>query len=137
MYAKEKGVKIFIEAINRYEINTMNTAGDVVDLIDEYELTNTFVHLDTFHMNIEEVNIAKAIELCGDKLGYIHFADSNRSYPGAGHIDFSKVIKALHHINYKGCISVECLPLPDRLHAAQNALYNSKQFIRRFNNSIV
>ena len=128
-YAKKQGVKIFVEGINRYEINSMNTAADIVDWIDRYGLENTYAHLDTFHMNIEERDIAAAIKYCGDKLGYIHFADSNRHYPGNGHLDFEKVMKALDAVRYKGVISVECLPLPDRNSAAECALKNVRSMM--------
>jgi len=120
--AKKKNVKLHIEAINRYEINTCNTAEETLGLINDYHLDNVYVHLDTFHMNIEEVDIAKAILLCKDKLGYIHFADSNRLYPGAGHLNFNEIMDALEKIKYKGYISVECLPFPTGREAAEKAI---------------
>lgn len=120
--AADKNVKILIEAINRYEIDTCNTAKETLAFIEDYALCNVYVHLDTFHMNIEEADMQKAILDCGDKLGYIHFADSNRLYPGAGHIDFKAIINALDKIRYKGYVSVECLPHPDGLTAAKNAI---------------
>ena len=82
----------------------------------------TKIHMDTFHMNIEEVSICKAITKYKDFLGYFHIADSNRMYPGCGHIDFIKIKDALLSINYKGFIVLECLPIPDGQTAAQNAL---------------
>ena len=129
VYAKQKGVKVVVEAINRYEINSMNTGADVVDWANQYGLDNTYVHLDTFHMNIEEEDIAKTIEYCGEKLGYVHFADSNRHYPGAGHIDFKKVMEALNRVQYQGVISIECLPLPDRESAASFAIKNVQEMM--------
>ena len=95
-----------------------NTAEETLAFINTYGLSNTYVHLDTFHMNIEEADMAKSIRSCGDKLGYIHFADSNRLYPGAGHIDFAPVMKALAETAYAGSLSVECIPLPDSRTAA-------------------
>ncbi len=126
-YAKERGVRVFIEAINRYEINTMNTAEEICELIERYNLINTYVHLDTFHMNIEESDMEKAIKLSGKRLGYIHLADSNRRYPGAGHINFKKIAAALDSIGYDGYLSVECLPLPDSSQAAKNAVQYLKK----------
>lgn len=64
-------------------------------------------------MNIEDSNISKSILDCGGLLGYVHIADSNRHYAGAGHIDFKEVISSLRAIGYNGYISAECLPLPD------------------------
>lgn len=130
-YAEQRSVKLFIEGINRYEINSLNNARDILHFINRYSLDNVFVHLDTFHMNIEEVDISKAIILCGDKLGYVHFADSNRRYPGEGHIDFIKVLKALKKIDYKGYFSIECLPLPTHEKAARKAKENLIKMMNR------
>ncbi len=121
LYAKQRNVRVFIEGINRYEINSFNSASEILNFIGKYSLDNTLVHLDTFHMNIEEDDIEKAIILCKDKLGYMHFADSNRKFPGQGHIDFKKILKALEKIDYDGYLSVECLPLPTHEEAAKSA----------------
>lgn len=128
-YAKEKNVRVMIEAINRYEINSLNTAKETIDFIKENQLINTYVHLDTFHMNIEEADISEAIESCGSMLGYLHVADSNRCFPGAGHIDFFSIFQALQNIKYNNYVSVECLPVPERLNAAKIALENIKKYI--------
>ena len=111
--AEQENVKIYLEAINRYENNYLNTAYEMLEYIEPLDSEKLLVHLDTFHMNIEESDMAKAILLCGDRLGHIHLADNNRKYVGAGSIDFSKVINAAESIGYKGFLSLECLPLPD------------------------
>ena len=118
LYAQDKGQKILLEVINRYETNVFNTAEETLGYIDRFSLPNTYVHMDTFHMNIEEPDMAQSIRLCGDKLGYIHFADSNRHYPGAGHTDFAPIMKALADVGYKGSLSLEYIPLPDSRTAA-------------------
>ncbi len=112
-YAETKNVQIVFEAINRYENNYLNNADETLDFINKYSLPNTKILLDTFHMNIEDANMAKAIENCGSMLGYMHFADSNRYYVGGGHIDYREIVTALRNIGYDGYISAECLPLPD------------------------
>jgi 5-keto-L-gluconate epimerase len=76
-----------LEAINRYETNCLNTADQTLELIKKTGNRSIKVHLDTFHMNIEETNIAESIIRCGASLGHMLFADSNRHYPGAEHID--------------------------------------------------
>jgi sugar phosphate isomerase/epimerase len=121
-YAEQKGVKIFIEVINRYETNLFNTAKELVDFLDKQKLTNCFVHLDTFHMNIEESDMCEAIRLSADRLGYFHLADNTRWYPGHGMLDFKKIISTLEDVNYNGYLSVECLPNPDGETAASLAL---------------
>lgn len=129
LYGLDRNVKVFIEAINRYEVNYLNTGKEIVSFIEKYELPNTFVHLDTFHMNIEEENISDTIKYCSNKLGYIHFADSNRKYPGAGHLDFLSIITALKAINYNGYVSIECLPKPTGEEAAKLAIQKIKSII--------
>ena len=78
--------------------------------------------MDSFHMNIEEVDIFIAITKYGKLLGYFHIADSNRMYPGAGHIDFLKLRDSLLDIDYEGFIVLECLPIPDGQTAAVKAI---------------
>jgi sugar phosphate isomerase/epimerase len=120
-YALGKEVRIFIEAINRYEVNYLNTGIEILDFIKKYKIPNTFIHLDTFHMNIEEKSITDTIKQCADKLRYVHFADSNRKYPGAGHLDFLNILRTLKDINYEGYITIECLPKPTGEEAAKFA----------------
>ncbi|HWQ80219.1 MAG TPA: sugar phosphate isomerase/epimerase family protein [Anaerovoracaceae bacterium] len=112
-YAQARNVGIVFEAINRYENNYLNTAHETAAFIREYELPNTKILLDTFHMNIEDADIPEAILACGDLLGYVHVADSNRRFAGAGHIDLRGIIHSLSAAGYQGFLSAECLPLPD------------------------
>ena len=112
-YAQERSVGIVFEAINRFENNYLNTARETAAFIKENGLPNTKILLDTFHMNIEDADMARAILDCGDLLGYIHIADSNRHFAGAGHIDLKEIVNALQTAGYHGFISAECLPLPD------------------------
>ena len=112
-YARERNVEIVFEAINRFENNYLNTARETAAFILDHELPNTKILLDTFHMNIEDADMAKAILDCGDLLGYVHIADSNRHYAGAGHINLAEIAGALTAIGYQGFLSAECLPFPD------------------------
>ena len=118
-YAADHNVSIVFEAINRYENNYLNTASETLDFIRNHQFPNTKLLLDTFHMNIEDPDVEKAILDSGDLLGYVHFADSNRRYVGAGHIDFQKIMHTLNSIDYEGYISAECLPLPASCIAAK------------------
>jgi ribose 5-phosphate isomerase B len=119
--ADSLGSLLLLEPINRYETNFVNSAEDGLELIEEVGRPNLKLLLDSFHMNIEDANMAEAIEKAGDHLGYIHFADSNRQAPGRGHIDFDVILRALARINYSGVMAVEILPLPDDSRAMQEA----------------
>jgi sugar phosphate isomerase/epimerase len=112
-YAARHGVGLTVEAINRYETNFLNTAAETLAFIDDVGAPNVGLVLDTFHMNIEEVSLARAILEAGDRLHHVHLVDSNRLAPGEGHIDFASVIAALKQIGYTGHLSGEMLPLPD------------------------
>ncbi|GAB1475582.1 sugar phosphate isomerase/epimerase [Bacillota bacterium] len=130
LYAENKGVGLVFEAINRYENNYLNTAVETIAFIKDYALPNTRLLLDTFHMNIEESDFKEAILASRNLLGYIHIADSNRLYPGAGHIPFKGIFDALNKIDYKGFISAECLPLPDSQKALAEWMKGVKQAIK-------
>jgi sugar phosphate isomerase/epimerase len=125
--AAEQGVRIFTEVINRYEVNIFTTAKETVNFLDQWALSNCFVHLDTFHMNIDETSPLEAIRLCGKRLGYFHVADNTRLYPGSGILDFRRYLSVLTEIGYEGFVSVECLPVPDGGTAARKALDHLKQ----------
>jgi sugar phosphate isomerase/epimerase len=107
--------------INRYEADSLTTAREAIDFITENKLENTYVHLDTFHMNIDEYSPDKAIRQCGSLLGYVHLAENTRHYPGYGRLDFGEVFAALDAIGYNGFVSVECLPVPSGPEAAKRA----------------
>ena len=121
-YAASQGVILALEAINRYETNFLNTAQEVIAFLDRVDSHSIGVHLDTFHMNIEERSLVDAIHAAGDRLVHVHLADSNRRAPGWGHIDFSSVIGALRDVGYFHALGIECLPLPSFEKAAAQAL---------------
>ena len=126
--AGERGVKVFVEVINRYEINTLTTTKELIEFLDTWAIPNCYVHLDTFHMNIEESDPFGAIRLCGNKLGYFHVADNTRSYPGSGVLDFKRYLEVLEEVGYDGYISVEVLPGSNGEETARKALAHLKQW---------
>ena len=99
--AQALGVDIVLEVVNRFETNLLNTTAQGLKFIKDSGSDHLRLHLDTFHMNIEEANPAAAIRLAGDKLGYFHIGESNRGYLGAGVIDFDVIFDALLDIGYK------------------------------------
>ncbi len=120
-YAGEKGVGLLLEPINRYETNFINTVQEGMDLIDEIGESSLKLLPDTFHMNIEEEDIALALRRAKHHVGYVHFADSNRMVPGKGHINFARILGTLLEIGYTGYVTVEALPLPTDREAVQMA----------------
>ncbi|MGI6034596.1 MAG: 5-keto-L-gluconate epimerase [Limnochordia bacterium] len=112
-FAAQHNVELTLEAINRYETNFLNTGAEAVEFLRGLDRPNVGLHLDTFHMNIEEVDLAQTIRDCRHYLFHIHLADSNRWPPGYGHLDFKSVLKALKDIQYGRYMAIESLPKPD------------------------
>jgi sugar phosphate isomerase/epimerase len=129
-YAEEKDIKLVIEPINRYETNFINTLEEAIKIINQYSLINTYVMADTFHMNIEEPIIEESLRNSKGKILHIHIADSNRWPPGYGHINFKSIIETLKNINYKGFLSIECMPKPDINTALKNSIKYLKSTIK-------
>jgi sugar phosphate isomerase/epimerase len=109
-YAAGLGVNLALEAWNRYETYFLNRLDQALELSKAVNLPNIGIMGDLFHMNIEEVSLAKAITTAGNKLLHVHIADSNRAAPGRGHNDFKPVIESLKNINYEGYLTMELLP---------------------------
>lgn len=122
-YAKEQGVKINIEVISHYEVNVFLTAKELVDFLEEYpELDNCYVHLDTYHMQLEEVDFKEAFEVSKGRIGYFHVAGSTRWYPGSGCLDVKAMLEMLEETGYDGYVSVECFPKGDGIGTAKKAM---------------
>jgi D-psicose/D-tagatose/L-ribulose 3-epimerase len=105
--AAQSGITIGLEVVNRYESNVLNTSAQAVDFCRRVGAKNVRVHLDTYHMNIEEADIEAAIIGAGEHLGYFHIGESNRGYLGAGSVDFTRVFRGLAKIKYAGPITFE------------------------------
>ena len=105
--AAASDIMMGMEVVNRYETNVLNTAAQAVQFVRRVGLPNVKVHLDTYHMNIEEADLAAAIHATGSDLGYFHTGESHRGYLGSGSIDFAPVFRALVAIGYEGPITFE------------------------------
>ncbi|QHC71811.1 sugar phosphate isomerase/epimerase [Rathayibacter sp. VKM Ac-2801] len=105
--ASTKGMTLGLEICNRYETNVINTAADALRLADDIGADNVLIHLDTYHMNIEEDDFFRPVLLVGDRLGYVHIGENHRGYLGSGHLDFTTFFHALAAIDYNGPITFE------------------------------
>lgn len=120
--AKDLGVMMALEPINRYETSIINTVDEALRMADELRSDRVKVMADTFHMNIEEASITEALKKAGKSLVHVHVADSNRRAPGMGHVDFSEIINVLNEIEYLGYLSAEILFKPNFNVAAQKSI---------------
>lgn len=106
-YAADKDININLEVVNRYETNIINTGLEGLAFLDEVDRPNAYLHLDTYHMNIEEDGMEKSVLAAKDRLGYVHIGESHRGYLGTGNVDFDKFFVALAKIDYQGPITFE------------------------------
>ena len=120
--AEGTGVQFALEPMNRYETDLVHTARQGLELVERVGSDQFGLLLDTFHMNIEEASIESSIKLVGDRIFHFHVADSNRWYPGAGHLDFGRILETLAGTGYRGFVSGEFMPEPDADTAARCAI---------------
>ncbi len=106
-HAKSHGLQFGIEPVNRYENHILNTARQGVDMIERIGADNLFLHLDTYHMNIEEKGAGNGILAARDHLRYIHLSESDRGTPGAGTCDWDEIFVALAAIEFDGGLAME------------------------------
>ncbi|MDB6149156.1 MAG: Xylose isomerase domain protein barrel [Chthoniobacter sp.] len=146
-YAEERGVTLCIEPLNRFETDFLNTCEQGLKLIKAIGSKAVKLHLDTFHMNIEEKNQAAAILRAGPLLGHFHACGSDRGTPGGDHIDWKPIVSALKQIGYNGDVVIESFTTdvkviaraaaiwrkmePKRDDIAVNGLANLKKFFKR------
>jgi 5-keto-L-gluconate epimerase len=126
--AKENNVHLVLEAINRYETSLLNTANEVVRLIDSERLAATGLLLDTFHMNIEEQSIRNSIRNNASRIDHFHIADSDRWPPGHGHLEIQELLRVLENSGYTGWVSAETLPKPD----SSRAVTDTAEFLKTY-----
>src|SRR6478736_8081980 len=105
--AQPMGVTLGLEICNRYETNVVNTARDCLRLADDIGADNVVIHLDTYHMNIEEDDLIRPVYEVGDRLGYVHIGENHRGYLGSGHLDLGGFFHALADVGYTGPITFE------------------------------
>jgi sugar phosphate isomerase/epimerase len=125
--AQPHGVRIALEPINRYETTLINNIAQGLELIERVGADNMGLLPDSFHMNIEEPVIEDSIRACGERIFHFHVADSNRWYPGAGHLDFASMLAALLATGYGGFVSGEFMPWPDADSAAERSIEYLRQ----------
>jgi D-psicose/D-tagatose/L-ribulose 3-epimerase len=110
--AADTGVTLCLEVLNRFEGYLINTVEQGLALLDEVDSPAIKLHLDTFHMNIEEDDLGAAIRRAGDRLGHLHLVANNRKIPGQGHIPWKAVRDALHAVDYRGYVVTETFVNP-------------------------
>ena len=106
-YAEKRGRQVCLEPLNRFETDFINTCDQGLKMIKDVGSPALKLHLDTFHMNIEEKNQAAAIRKAGKHLAHFHACGSDRGTPVYDHIDWKPIAKALKDIRYDGDVVIE------------------------------
>ncbi len=130
-YARERGVRLALEPVNRYESDIVNTADEGLALLNEVGHDHLGLLLDTYHVNIEESSWSGPIgrAMAAKRLWHVHIGDNNRLPPGQGMIDFASVVRALRKHGYEGYLSAELLARPDPDTAAEYTVAHMRPLI--------
>ena len=128
--AERLGVLLAFEVIDRFESDWLNTVDEGLKLLDSFGSDALSLHLDTFHMNIEEPDCAESIRKAGKRIGHVHVADSDRWYPGHAHYDFASTFSALKEVGYERAVALESFLYPDPETAAKLALKKIDSYLK-------
>lgn len=101
------GIKLGLEVVNRYETNILNTAKQALSYVEAIDSDNVGVHLDTYHMNIEESDMVQPVLDSADHLTYVHIGESHRGYLGSGSVDFDTFFRGLARVGFDGPVVFE------------------------------
>ncbi len=126
-YAEKKGVQICLEPLNRFETDFINTCDQGLKMLKDVDSPVLKLHLDTFHMNIEEKNQAKAIKKAGKKLAHFHACGSDRGTPGNDHIDWPSIAAALKAAKYEGDVVIESFTTDVKVIAKAASIWRSME----------
>lgn len=121
--ARDAGVRLAIEPLNRFETSLFNTVAQTMELIDRLDHPAVGLLLDTFHMNIEERDIPGAIRAAGDSLLHFHACGNDRGAPGGDGIDWPEIRDALAEIGYEGALSIESFTSANRTIATAASIW--------------
>jgi D-psicose/D-tagatose/L-ribulose 3-epimerase len=105
--AQEKNVRLAFEALNRFETDMINIVDQGLQFAEETGMDNVGLHLDTFHMHLEEKNSANAIRKAGNKIFHFHACENDRGVPGTGQVHWMEIGQALKDVNYQGPVVIE------------------------------
>ncbi|PON20303.1 hypothetical protein TGAM01_v210802 [Trichoderma gamsii] len=111
--AKEKGIRVGIEPLNRFETYFLNRVDQALALADAvgYDCGIAF---DPFHLALEETDLYGALQKAKHRIVDFHVADHNRLAAGDGHFNWERIMTELRQADYHGALAVECMPPIDR-----------------------
>ena len=106
-YAEEKGITLALEPLNRFETSFINLTEQAIELHRMIDSLRVKVMMDTFHANIEEKSLGKAIGLAGPLMVHVHANENDRGTPGSGHVPWAEIAAALKKVGFDGSLVIE------------------------------
>ncbi len=106
-HAEDKGITLALEPLNRFETSFINLTEQALELIRMIDSPRVKIMMDTFHANIEEKSLGKAIEAAGSHLVHVHANENDRGTPGSGHVAWREIAAALKKVKYDGALVIE------------------------------
>ena len=129
--AADMGVKVLLEPICRYEIDSIHTAAQALELCRQAGSPgNVSLLLDLFHMNMEEPSLCGAIAASRGHIGHVHFVDNTRAVPGRGCLPLQDIVSCLRQGGYEGYLGIEAIPGPDPAAEARDGLDFTRLLLR-------
>jgi D-psicose/D-tagatose/L-ribulose 3-epimerase len=106
-YAEDKGVTLAVEPLNRFETSFINLTEQALELLKMIDSPRVKLMMDTFHANIEEKSLGKALEAAGPLTVHMHANENDRGTPGTGHVAWKEVAAALKKVKFDGPLVIE------------------------------
>jgi D-psicose/D-tagatose/L-ribulose 3-epimerase len=106
-YAQAAHIHLSLEFLNRFEIYLLNCTADTSRFVREVDRPNVGVHYDTFHANLEEKNVGRAIREAAHTITHVHISENDRGTPGQGQVRWEETFAALSAIGYDGWLTIE------------------------------
>ena len=106
-HAAERGVRLGIEPLNRYETSLVNTVDQALSGLGSLLGQGVGLALDTYHLNIEERDSAAAIRAAGEHLVHLQVCGNDRGAPGHDQSDWRAILAALDEVGYDGALNIE------------------------------
>lgn len=106
-YAENHGVRLAFEPLNRFETDMVNIVDQGLALIEAVGSPAVGLHLDTFHMHLEEKDSAAAIRRAAAHIFHVHACENDRGVPGTGQVNWQGIAQALRAVDYQGAVVIE------------------------------
>lgn len=112
-HARQAGIVLAVEALNRFECYLCNTMTQLADLVRRADHPNVRAMFDTHHANMEEKRFPDAIQTIAPVLAHVHISENDRGTPGSGHIPWDDTFRSLAQMNYTGWMTIEAFTRND------------------------